>query len=99
MKTKLLLYVPDIDQYEKENGLNVDLFKELPGYTSKNIKDLVNIIEKDDYDMNVVNNFRKKFASNLTGTSTDLICEMILENIPKKKDIDISKLESKFKEF
>ena len=99
MKTKLLLYVPDIDQYEKENGLNVDLFKELPGYTSKNIKDLVSIIEKDDYDINVLNNFRKKFASNLTGTSTDLICEMILENIPKKKDIDINKLESKFKNF
>ena len=99
VKTKLLFYVPDIDKYEKENGLNVDLFKEFPNYTSKDIKDLVEIIEKDNYDINVLNNFREKFASNLTGTSTELICEMILENISEKKDIDISELEGKYKNF
>ncbi len=97
VKTKLLLYVKDIDRYEKENGLNIDLFKELPNYTSKDIKDLVKVIEDNNYDMSVLENFRKKFASNLTGTSTELICELILKNIDKKEDINLHKLENKYK--
>lgn len=97
VKTKLLLYVKDIDRYEKENGLNIDLFKELPNYTSKNIKDLVKVIEDGNYDMDILNHFREKFASNLTGTSTKLICEMILRNIDKKVNIDLQELENEYK--
>lgn len=29
LNKKLLLYVYDYEKYEKENGLNIDLFKEL----------------------------------------------------------------------
>ena len=98
VQTKLLLYVCDIEKYKKENGLNVDLFKELPGYTSKNISDLVKIVDENNYDINILESFRKKFASNLTGTSTKLLCEMILKNIDKKQKINIEKLESNYKE-
>lgn len=98
VQTKLLLYVCDIEKYNKENGLNVDLFKELPGYTSKNISELVKIIDNGNYDINVLNKFREKYISNLTGTSTKLLCEMILKNVNKKQKIDIEKLESNYKE-
>jgi len=97
VQTKLLLYICDVDRYKSENGLNVDFFKELPKYTSKNIKDLVEIIENNNYDMKILNSFRDKYASNLTGTSTELICEIILRNLKKKEKINLQKLENKYK--
>ena len=95
--TKLLFYVYDVEQYEKENGLNVDLFKEFPEYTSTNIKDLVNVIEKDNYDMDVLRKFKQKYASNLQGTSTSLICDIILKNIKEKQPINLNEMENTYR--
>ena len=97
VKTNILLYVPDLEKYEKENGLNVDLFKEFGNYASKNMNDLVKIIEEDSYDINILNKFRKKFASNLKGTSTELICELILKCIENKENVNLEELENSYK--
>ncbi len=77
LKTKILLYVYDYNQYEEENGLNVNLFEELPGYVSKNIEDLVKVIEKNLYDEKVLMNFRTKYVTNLSKDSTKKIYELI----------------------
>ncbi len=98
VNAKLLFYVYDIEQYEKENGLNVNLFKEFPEYTSKNIKDLVKVIEQGDYDMENLQRFKEKYVSNLKGTSTDLICELILRNVDKKEIINLTELEKTFRD-
>ncbi len=81
VKAKLLLYVYDYHLYEKENGINIDLFKELPGYTSKNIEDLIKIIEKDKYNMEILENFRTKYINNLTGDSTEKLYSIIKESL------------------
>lgn len=77
LKTNILLYVYDYEQYDKENGLNIDLFQELPGHTSKDIKDLIEIIDKNKYDKKVLQNFREKFITNLTKDSTEKIYNLI----------------------
>lgn len=78
VKTKLLLYVYDYHLYEKESGLNIDLFKELPNYVSKEIDDLINVIEENNYDMKVLEKFRKKYISNLDGTSTEKLYDKVI---------------------
>lgn len=95
--TKLLFYVYDVKQYERENGLNVNLFEEFPEYTSTNIKDLVKVIENDNYDMEQLYRFKRKYASNLNGTSTKLLCELILKNIDKKRKVNLEELESTYR--
>ncbi len=77
LKTKTLLYVYDYEQYDEENGLNINLFEELPNHASKDIKDLINIIEKDKYNMKTLLNFREKFITNLTKDSTKKIYDLI----------------------
>lgn len=77
LKTNILLYVYDYEQYEEENGLNINLFEELPGCVSKDIKDLTKIIDTQSYDKKILMNFRKKFITNLTGDSTQKIYELI----------------------
>ncbi len=77
LKTNILLYVYDYEQYEEENGLNVNLFEELPGYASREIQDLMKIIDENKYDRKVMLNFRKKFVTNLTKDSTEKIYNLI----------------------
>ena len=96
VRTKILLYICDVEQYTRENGINIDLYKELPKYTSTNIKDLLKVIDDNNYDTQILENFRKKYASNLTGTSTKLITEIILKNIKKKQEIDLKEMENRY---
>lgn len=79
LKTNILLYVYDYEEYKEENGLNINLFEELPGYVSKNIKDLIKIIETKSYNKKILLDFRKKYITNIDGTSTEKIYRLIRE--------------------
>ena len=81
LNKKLLLYVYDYEQYDKENGINIDLFKELKGNVSKNIKDLVKIIDNNKYNIESYNKFRKKYLTVSDGTCTEKIVQLIEENL------------------
>lgn len=81
VKSKLLLYVYDYHLYEKENGINIDLFNELPGYTSKKIEDLIDVIESDKYNMEILEKFREKYISNLDGSSTEKLYNLIKKSL------------------
>ena len=72
------LYVPDYDKYVEKNGLNVDIFKELPGYVYKDAKDLFTSIELEDYNYEILRNFRKKYVVNISGNSTEKLVDLII---------------------
>lgn len=78
---KLLLYLYDYDKYSRENGLNVDLFKELKGCAFKDIKDIINIIDNNSYDKKSYNKFKKKYTNNFKGNSTKELVKLIKENL------------------
>ena len=73
------LYVPDYDKYTKMNGLNVDIFKELPGYVFKDAKKLFNKIEDNNYDKKIINNFKNKYIEYSKGDSTKKIVDFMVE--------------------
>lgn len=73
---KLLLYVHDYHLYEKETGINVNLFDEYK-YVSKDINDIKNWIEKDKFDKKEISKFKSKFINNANGGSTKKICELV----------------------
>lgn len=81
LNKKVLLYVYDYEQYNNENGLNIDLFKELKGNVNKSIEQLIKIIDNNSYNMKSYNSFRKKYVSNLKGNSTKLIVKLIKESL------------------
>ena len=78
---KLLLDVYDYHLYDKENGLNINLFEELPNYTSKEIDDIVKVIDSGKYDMKILENFKKKYVTNLKGNATKQICKLVEEKV------------------
>lgn len=95
VNAKVLLYLYDYDRYKEENGINVDLFEEFGKCASKNIEDLVKIIEEDSYDLEILKKFRNKYNSNLKGNSTKLIAKLIGESMYNKENFDAKTLEPK----
>ncbi len=79
LNKKLLLYLYDFEQYKKENGINIDLFKELKGNVSKDINDIVKLIDNNSYNMDSYNKFKKKYLTVCDGTSTTKIVDLIEE--------------------
>lgn len=74
----LYFYAFDYDEYNKNRSLNIDYFSELPGVVSKDIKTIINSIEKDKYDYKKLNKFINKYI-NYNGNSTKKIYELIEE--------------------
>lgn len=81
LNKKLLLYVYDYEKYDKENGININLFEELPNCVSREIKDLIKVIDEDKYNLQGYEKFRKKYVSNLNGDSTDKLVKIIKESL------------------
>ena len=81
LNKKVIFYVYDYDQYNKENGINIDLFKELPGCTFRNVKDMVNMLDNNKYNEQAFQKFRKKYVTNLNGGSTNKLIKLIEENL------------------
>ena len=81
LNKKLLLYLYDYDKYSHENGLNIDLFKEFGNNSFKDIKDLINVIDTNKYDMKSYNKFKKKYTNNFKGNSTKEIVKLIKESL------------------
>lgn len=63
-------YVPDIDNYEREVGLNINPEKEMPQATARTIEDLMVLLEKD-YDYRAEKAFANKYVSTPTDNCTE----------------------------
>lgn len=78
---KTLYYVFDYEEYKKNNGLNIDLFKEMPGCVFRDAKSIVKKIEKDDYNMNTLINYKNKYIDVQDGSSTKKIVDLVFNSI------------------
>lgn len=78
LNKKTLYYVYDYEEYKEENGLNVDLYKEMPGCVFKDVKDLVKTLE-NKYDDKLVKNYKDKYIENQEGNSAELIAKLIID--------------------
>ena len=76
---KTYYYVFDYEKYKENNGLNIDLYKEMPGCVFDNAKTLIKTLEKNNYDMDVLYKYKNKYIEVQDGTSTKKIVEYILK--------------------
>lgn len=66
-------YIYDLEQYERTNGLNIDLVKELPGLTYRSTAGLLRAMRKP-YPREVFEEYRRKYLFDDPGHSTaDLV--------------------------
>ncbi len=73
----LFFYVYDIEEYQNNRGLNINLYKDFPKVTFKDANQLIKALN-EDYDYRPLHNFKKKYVSILDGTVTDKIYNLLL---------------------
>lgn len=76
---KTLYYLPDYDKYSKENGLNIDLFEQMPNCTFTEAKDILEVVEKNNYPYEELQEYKHKFLPEDLGVSTQKIVNKIME--------------------
>jgi CDP-ribitol ribitolphosphotransferase / teichoic acid ribitol-phosphate polymerase len=76
---KTYYYLFDYEVYSYNNGINIDLFNDMPNSTFKDEKELFNSINKIEYDFSSLSKFKENYLPKNIGTSTKLIVELILK--------------------
>lgn len=78
---KVILYLYDFEKYNEENGINLDLFKELEGNVYKDINDIVFLIENNKYNKKSFDGFRKRYADFNVANNTKKLVDLIKDNL------------------
>ena len=74
---KILLYVYDFDQYNEQNGVNLDLLNDFSTLTYKEADKVMNVINKDKYDKKAFERFKELYTPHIKETSTEATMNLI----------------------
>ena len=77
LQKPLFFYIPDYDIYKNEQGLNVDIKKEMPSFSFESENDLISAIESNNYDFSVLSRFCDKYVENKKNNNTERMAEFI----------------------
>lgn len=84
----LLFYVPDIDRYKADCGLNVDPERQYPTLSFRSAEELMSVIRRNAFDRAALASLREDLVGSCDGRSTGRIADMIehaLDGIKPKK--------------
>jgi len=78
LEKPVYFFLYDFDEYEREHGLNVDLFAEMPGVTSRDLGPIAERIDAADYDLQLVRQLADRYVSVRDGSCTRRIAAAIM---------------------
>ena len=90
LEKPIYFYTYDLEKYEKDNGINFDFENEPMGkYKANTVTELVELMEQD-YDYNILRDFKEKYISVNTNNCTKQIVEFIVRLIKNEEIESIS---------
>ena len=78
---KILMYVYDYDEYNKNNGVNIKMLEDFKKISSKSAKEIMNIIQKDKYDYKTYQKFQQMYTTDKKLSSTKELMKIIKKNL------------------
>ena len=81
---KTFYYLFDYKKYQENNGINIDIKKEMPGCVYEDFKSLYKHLDSNEYNMQALKNYKTKFLPKKLGESTTNITKEILKNNKKR---------------
>ncbi len=78
------LYLYDYDEYQQEQGLNIDLWQELPNASFREAEALVQAVAEETYDWAALTEYRKKYIETGEKNNTEEITAFLLEQMPSR---------------
>ncbi len=76
----------DYKEYLENNGLNINLHEAAPGHVFKDIDELMMSMDKDEYNDEVLDAYRRKYLPEDLGTSTKKITDLIVSAMIEGKN-------------
>lgn len=83
LNVKTLYYLYDFEKYLEHNGMNLNLFDEMPECSFREAKDIWGII-KGTYPQEALDRYRNKFLPKDLGLSTKTVGDYIINSMGKK---------------
>lgn len=77
-------WIYDYEDYISNNGLNIDIKKELGSYAFKNIQEIIDKIADEEYDFQQYNEYKRKYLFEDIGMSTAKITAFIMKLLEEK---------------
>lgn len=77
----LFFYLYDIDDYQENRGLNINLKEEMKSSTFSNIKEIINRIEQDSYDYQELEEFKNTYIETIDTDNTKRIIEYVIKQM------------------
>lgn len=78
LEKPIFLYLYDLEEYNQNRGLNIDLNKELKTFTSKSFNDIMRKIENNDFDINEIIKYKEKYIEVDTNNTIEKLTDFIL---------------------
>ena len=85
LKIPLYFWAFDLQEYIDKRGLTLDYKKELPGVVSEKIEDILQAIQKEQYDDAALKKFQEKYIVKTENCTKDIV-EFIVEMMRKKNE-------------
>ena len=79
MRLPIYLYIYDYDSYMKNRGTYIDFLTELPGFMSKDMKEISKAIASEDYDYSSDLKFVKKYITHYDKNVTEELSRFIID--------------------
>lgn len=81
LEKPVFLYLYDLEEYNKNRGLNINLLEELKTFTSKSFNGIMNKIENNDYNLAEIIKYRNKYIEIDTTNAINDLSNFILSLI------------------
>ena len=79
LEKPIFLYLYDLEEYSQNRGLNINLQQELSTFTCRTFNDIMNKIQKGDYNLEEIKKYRNKYIEIETDNSIKNLTDFILE--------------------
>lgn len=77
----LFFYLYDVDDYQVNRGLNINLKEEMKSSTFSNIKEILNMIEQDKYNYKELEKFKNTYIETIDTENTKRIVEYVVKQM------------------
>ena len=77
LEKPMIFYTPDLDEYKRERGMYEEYEKVMPGPICKTEKEIVDIIENDNFPIDKIREFKNKHFDYQDGKSTQRVSDFI----------------------
>ena len=77
----IYFYTYDYDAYASDRGFYIDYQTEMPGVISKDIHEIINLIDENKWNRQKVIEFRDKYINDVTGNATNKLANFVLKQL------------------